>query len=221
MIRTTLPAAALGSALGAAGRRRRTAPELSYGAAVTSNYIYKGTTQSDDKPALQGYVEAAYGMFYGGVWSSTVDSGDRFGTTTSSSTSTPACGPTFGDLSVDLSYFRYLYDDSGDCCGEFILNLGYPMADFGELEAEFDYDPVEDTKWASSGAVGRASWPTYSVGGTVGTDFGTLDLGKDDKVAWDVGRARGRSATSRRWTCATTIRTTKPRAAVLSIAVDF
>ena len=35
------------------------APELSYGAAVTSNYIFRRQTQSDNRPALQGYVEGA------------------------------------------------------------------------------------------------------------------------------------------------------------------
>jgi hypothetical protein len=30
----------------------------------------------------------------------------------------------------------------------------------------------------------------WEVGGTVGTDFGTLELGEDDKVAWDIGVTR-------------------------------
>ena len=79
--------------------RRRTLPELSYGAAVTSNYIDKGTAQSDGKPAVQGYVEGAYGIFYGGVWSSTVDIDSA---TTSRSTSMPGCGRACGDLTRRL-----------------------------------------------------------------------------------------------------------------------
>ena len=31
----------------------------------------------------------------------------------------------------------------------------------------------------------------FSLGGTVGTDFGTMDLGEDDQVAWDIGLTRG------------------------------
>ena len=31
---------------------------------------------ADNRPALQAYVEAAQGMFYGGIWSSTVDLDD-------------------------------------------------------------------------------------------------------------------------------------------------
>jgi uncharacterized protein (TIGR02001 family) len=49
---------------------------LNYGVAVTSNYISDGVTQSNDNPALQGYVEGSYGLFYGGVWASTVDFAD-------------------------------------------------------------------------------------------------------------------------------------------------
>ena len=87
MIRPTLAAAALlGFGLPAAAQDSFS---LSYGAAVTSNYIDKGTSQSDGKPAVQGYVEGAYGIFYGGVW--TLDGG-YLRTTTSRSTSTPGCG---------------------------------------------------------------------------------------------------------------------------------
>ncbi len=161
------------------------APELSYGAAVTSNYIFRGQTQSNDNPAVQGYVEGAYGMFYGGVWSSTVDFDDN----SFEFDLYAGIRPTFGDLSVDLSYVRYLYDNTGNCCGEVILNLGYPMADIGEVAAEFAYDPTEHTKWAQAEA--SVSFLTdWSVGGTLGTDFGTLDLDDGAEVAWDLGVTR-------------------------------
>ena len=69
---------------GVGGRDRPAAqarPELSYGLGVTSNYIYRGTSQSNDNPAVQGYVEAATARSTG-WWASTSTST----TTTSSST---------------------------------------------------------------------------------------------------------------------------------------
>jgi uncharacterized protein (TIGR02001 family) len=186
--KAVIQAAALGLMAGTAAAQEFA---LNYGVAVTSNYISDGTTQSNDHPALQGYVEGSYGLFYGGVWSSTVDFPDDpvFGDDTLEFDLYVGVRPTLGDLSFDLSYYRYIYDDSGDCCGEIILALEYPMADLGAVGAEFDYDPETELQWGELGAT--VSFLTdWEVGGTVGTDFGTQELGEDDKVAWDVGVTR-------------------------------
>jgi uncharacterized protein (TIGR02001 family) len=183
MIRPGLPAAILASCLGTAAAAQ-TIPELSYGLSVTSNYIDKGTSQSDDRPALQGYVEASYGLAYAGAWSSTVDlDGD-----TVELDLYAGIRPSFGELSVDLGYFRYLYDETGDCCGEFVLLLLHPMADIGDVGFEFDYDPVFDTKWADL-IVAVSFREVYEAGGNIGTDFGTQDFG-EDKIAWNLGVSR-------------------------------
>ncbi len=50
---------------------------LSWNAALTSEYVYRGVSQSDDHPALQ--LDATYGFangLYVGAWGSTVDFGD-------------------------------------------------------------------------------------------------------------------------------------------------
>lgn len=178
----------LATASGAAAQQ----VELSYGVAVTSNYISDGATQSDDNPALQGYVEAAYNLFYAGVWSSTVDFGDDpdFGRDNFEFDLYVGVRPTVGDFSFDLSYYRYIYDDSGDSNGEFVLIGEYPVADFGTVGAEFDYDPDANTRWGEvAGGLGFAE--VWTVGGAVGTDFGSEDWGEDDKVAWNAGVTRG------------------------------
>lgn len=165
---------------------------LNYGVAFTSNYISDGTTQSNDKPALQGYVEGSYGMFYGGVWSSTVDFVDDevFGDDNLEFDLYAGIRPTLGDFSFDISYYRYLYDDSGDCCGEFVLIAQYPVADFGEVGVEYDYDPVGNTRWGElAGALSFKE--VWEVGGAVGTDWGSEEWGEADKVAWNAGVTRG------------------------------
>jgi uncharacterized protein (TIGR02001 family) len=168
----------------------QTRPELGYGVAVTSNYMYKGSTQSNDNPALQGYVEGSLGMFYGGVWASTVDfpGDEEFGEDQVEFDLYAGLRRTFDLLTVDASYYRYLYDHSGDCCGEFKLSAGYPMADLGALGAEMDYDPVNKTKWGVRGAELYFA-DVWTVGGSVGTDFGSQDLG-ERKVAYDLGLNR-------------------------------
>jgi uncharacterized protein (TIGR02001 family) len=187
--KAVIQAAALGLMAGTAAAQEFA---LNYGVAVTSNYISDGTTQSNDHPALQGYVEGSYGLFYGGVWSSTVDFPDDpvFGDDTLEFDLYVGVRPTLGDLSFDLSYYRYIYDDSGDSNGEFVLIAQYPVADLGAVGVEYDYDPVNDTRWGEVAGALTFAEEVWEVGGAVGTDWGSEEWGEDDKVAWNAGVTR-------------------------------
>ena len=47
----------------------------SFNIGVTSDYVFRGISQSDNDPALQGGADFAWGIIYGGVWASMVDFG--------------------------------------------------------------------------------------------------------------------------------------------------
>jgi len=49
---------------------------ISANMAITSNYVWRGMTQTKDSPALQGGVDLEYKGFYLGTWGSNVDFGD-------------------------------------------------------------------------------------------------------------------------------------------------
>ena len=51
-------------------------PEVSFNAAITSDYVYRGISQTDEEPAIQLGVDATFGQAYVGAWASTVDFGD-------------------------------------------------------------------------------------------------------------------------------------------------
>lgn len=51
--------------------------DVAFNAAVTSDYIYRGFSQTDEGPAIQGGVDVTIGSFYAGAWASTVDFGDN------------------------------------------------------------------------------------------------------------------------------------------------
>src|SRR5688572_29142764 len=51
----------------------------SVNAAVTSDYVFRGVSQSDNDPALQGGIDFAYGILYAGAWASSVDEDFVFG----------------------------------------------------------------------------------------------------------------------------------------------
>lgn len=47
--------------------------EWSASATGTSDYVFRGISQSDNDPAIQGSFGLTYGMFYTGVWASSID----------------------------------------------------------------------------------------------------------------------------------------------------
>jgi uncharacterized protein (TIGR02001 family) len=47
--------------------------EWSASATGTSDYVFRGISQSDNDPAIQGSFGLTYGMFYAGTWASSID----------------------------------------------------------------------------------------------------------------------------------------------------
>ncbi len=131
---TTAAALALGAALPAF------AQTFSAGVTITSNYMSRGVTQSDDGPALQFYGEVEASGFYAGIFGSNVDLGtdqleiDLYG------------GYRFSlqALSLDIGYARYFYDDTGNCCGEVYLLASYDASPL-TLSAGIYSDP--ESSW--------------------------------------------------------------------------
>jgi len=183
-MRRTLLAATLAAA-SATTALAEPEPEVAFGLTATTNYIYRGATQTDDRPALQGYVEGAFGGFYAGAWASNVRlEDDRLELDLYA-----GFRNTVGGLDYDVGYIRYLYDDSGDCCGEAFLALDHAFGETVAAGATYFYDFDERTSWLDARA-GTEVGELFTLDGAIGTDFGTLDLGADDKVAWNLGANR-------------------------------
>lgn len=179
-----LLAAALAAAP-AAAPRAETTPEFAFGLAATTNYIFRGESQTDDRPALQGYVEGSLGGFYAGAWASNVRiDDDRIELDLYA-----GFRNTVGALDYDIGYVRYLYDETGDCCGEAYLALDYAFAETGAFGGAYFYDFDAGTSWLDVRA-GADVGELFALDGAIGTDFGTLDLGRDDKIAWNLGATR-------------------------------
>lgn len=109
----------------------------SVGIALTSDYLSSGQTQTGGKPALQGYIQQDFASgLYVGAWASTVDLGDG---NLEVDLYVGYAGEV-GALSYDVSYYRYYFDESGDCCGEAFVNLGYAVSDQVSLGVELKSD---------------------------------------------------------------------------------
>ena len=132
-MRTAFACAALTAALLTAGTARaQSAPEVAWNVGLVSDYVFRGFSQTDESPALQGGVDATIGAFYVGAWASNLDFGD--GT----------------DAEVDI-YGGYRGETAGFAFDAGVVGYGYVGAPDGA-----DYGYVE-LKGAVSRAVGPAT----------------------------------------------------------------
>ncbi|MDH2326363.1 TorF family putative porin [Cereibacter sp. SYSU M97828] len=158
--------------------------EFSFGALIASDYISDGESLSDDKPVLQGYVELQYGKLYIGAWASTLDDG----TDTAEADITLGYRDSMGDVEIDISYARTIYDKSGDCCGEFSIYAEYPLTEDVVLGGGVSFDTISDETSAEVAGSFELS-DLWTISGGVGADFDATEE-DDDSVSWDIGIVR-------------------------------
>ena len=203
IMKKTLVAAVAISALlaGGAAMAQDEAGSLSYNIAVTSNYVWRGVTQTDNEAALQGGIDYKKGMFYAGVWGSNVkfDYGDNGADTEVDLYM--GLTPTAGDFAFDFGAIAYTYPGSGgDVISELKAAVNHPMGKgtIGAamyLDAETLEDPYYEVnasypltdKWSVSGALGNYEMYgyttknigfTYAINDTLGLDLRWADASK-------------------------------------------
>lgn len=155
--------------------------DIYFGTTITSNYVSKGQTQTDDDPAIQGYVELGYNIFYLGAWASNVSFGGA------SDTEIDFYGgirPEFGKLSLDLGFAQYYYPNDPNDYGEAYIKGSYAFTDSFSLGAEYYHEVYADTNWANL-TTEIALPEDFTFSGKVGFDFGYAD-----RQAWDAGISR-------------------------------
>ena len=99
--------------------------EISANIGATSNYVWRGVTQTDDQAAIQGGIDwAGDSGFYAGTWVSNVDFGPGSGETEWDLYGGYA--GEMGGLGYDVGYIQYLYPDTADAdFGEIYLGLSW------------------------------------------------------------------------------------------------
>ena len=177
------------------------AAEFSANIGATSNYIWRGVTQTDDQAAISGGLDYAHDSgFYVGTWASNVDFDDD------------------ATAEVDL-YGGYSNEVSGIGYDVGVIHYMYPGEeyDFTEVQGSLSYGPAtvgvnyiidsetDDTNVNELFIEGDIYYyvsagfevaPTWSVGGTVGY-FDFDDDGKQDidtsytHAQIDVGKSAG------------------------------
>ena len=99
---------------------------ISANVAATSNYVWRGMTQTDDSPAIQGGFDLDYKGVYVGVWGSNIS---WTGDTTASLEADVYAGYAneIASFSYDVGYVQYMYPNATDAnnFGEAYAKLGY------------------------------------------------------------------------------------------------
>jgi uncharacterized protein (TIGR02001 family) len=141
------------TALAAGAAQAQDAPKFTFSPNVgfTTDYIFRGVSQTARKPTGQGGFDVGYGIFYAGLWAS----GLRLGELDN--------GRTWANIEVDL------YAGIKPVLGPFTFDLGviyyaYPGSRTGTLGGV----PMEDLNYVEAKAgVSVSPWKDGTVGATV------------------------------------------------------
>jgi uncharacterized protein (TIGR02001 family) len=164
--------------------------DVTFGAALTSDYLFRGITQTDHEPALQPYIEPSYGIFYAGVWASNVDYDmpepdvevDLY----------LGMRPTLGPVEADFGFLHYLYPGASD--GNYsevkaaasmsptdLVTLG------GEIAYAWDYAQTGGDSTYLEGNAALSLPHDLSVSAALGYQMYGSDAGLSDYLTWNVG----------------------------------
>ncbi|MDH5254469.1 MAG: TorF family putative porin [Gammaproteobacteria bacterium] len=176
----------------------RAEPELSSTITATSDYDFRGITQTAQDPAIQGSLDLALDSgAYLGIWASNVDFGDD----TASDVEIDLLGGYSGSINDDLGYdvgaVLYVYEDSDDDIDymEVYGGLDYKILST-KLWISPDYLNSGDSAFYLEGNLEGGSLP-FELGwivhlGYSGGEFfsDSADNGLDEYYDWAVGLTR-------------------------------
>jgi len=166
--------------------------ETSANVALTTDYRYRGVSQTDKGPAIQGGFDAESSSFYVGAWGSSVDFGDD---TTMEIDFYGGFTPNVGAVSLDLGVIYYAYPDSPDNPDQNFVEayLGGETS-AGEsitLSGSISYSPdfyleVGDAIYATIGGAFAVN-DTISIDANVGFSRFDNDVLADDYDDYNIG----------------------------------
>ena len=138
----------------------------SFNLAGTSDYVFRGISQTDNDPTIQGGVDLGYGIIYLGAWASGLDFGDDPATSGSDAQVEidwyggvkPTWNSPFGEMDLDFGVIYYTYPGAND----FAANL-----DYVELKAGYSWSPLHPK--LTTGAIVYYSPDYFAETGSVWT----------------------------------------------------
>jgi len=158
--------------------------EATANVALTSDYVWRGVSQTNEDPAIQGGFDLSFGPgLYAGVWGSNVDFGDvenleldLYG----------GWQTEFGSgvgLDIGFIHYHYFADNNDVDFNELYLGLSY-----GGLSAKVSYDPDNKNTYLEAGYEYEFK-DIATVSAHIGTYMFDNDFapGTDSYVDWSLG----------------------------------
>lgn len=163
--------------------------------ALTSDYVFRGLSQTNEDPAIQGGFDMGHSSgFYAGTWGSNIEFGSQDDAHLELDAYLGFANELASGLSYDIGYAYYMYPGA-------IEDLNY---DFGELYLKLGYNILKFAYYYSPeffGESGTAHYYNLGVayelpqGFTLGASVGHSDLETDaaDYTDWkiEVGKSMG------------------------------
>ncbi len=110
LMKSVMAATMLAAVAASPALAQEEAPALgvSFNIGAFSDYVFRGVSQTDENPAIQGGADISYGLFYAGVWASNVD----FNSAAENEVDLYiGFKPSLGPIDFDLGVVTYIYPD--------------------------------------------------------------------------------------------------------------
>ncbi len=189
-LQATCAAIAAFTALSAAGAASAQDVEWAFNAAATSDYVFRGASQSNEDMALSGGVDATIGGFYAGGWASTIDFGDA---TDAEIDVYGGYRTEAGGVALDFGVIGYFYTDAPSGADyDYVEYKAAASRAIGPATAGVavyyspDFFGADETATYLEGNLAFTPIDKVTVSGAVGKQW--LDV-TDDYVTWNVGAA--------------------------------
>ncbi|WP_340694234.1 TorF family putative porin [Hyphomonas sp.] len=160
--------------------------EWSGNVAVTSDYVWRGVSQSNEDPAISGGFDYSNGIFYAGTWASNVDFGDASDTNLEADFYGGVASEFANGVTWDLGVIYYAYPDADDEDLDFVelqAALGYEFEGGVGVGGAVFWDPDNESVYIQ-GTAGYSFTEAFAADVSVGNY--SFD-GGGDYTNWSIG----------------------------------
>lgn len=160
--------------------------EFSGNVAMSTDYVWRGISQSNEDFALSGGFDYTNGIFYAGTWASNIDFDDPSDANMEVDFYGGIASEFANGITWDLGVIYYVYPDSEDTDLDFVElkgALGYSFDGGLSVGGEVYYDPDNENMYLNATA-GFAVSENFGVDASVGNY--QFDAG-GDYTNWSVG----------------------------------
>lgn len=178
-------------------------PSCSANVALTTDYVFRGESQSDEGAAIQGGFDCDYRMFYAGVWASSIEFDAPYDGASVEVDVYGGIKHKFSNIELDLGVIYYAYPDAEEGANNDLDYLEIKFGATAELTSNIsvsgtvyysdDYFAESGEAWVVEGGIsvglgtyGRFSPTLSALVGNVDWDDNDLS-GIEDFTYWNVG----------------------------------